>query len=791
MKTLTPVRKKILLLSALIPACIVLGSFTLDSDTLESILKKMQQYHTERPQEKLYLHFDKPFYAAGEDVWFKAYIMEASMHSLDSQSSVVYVELINDAQTIVSRKVLYAAGGVTFGDFQLPDTLQEGRYLIRAYTNYMRNAGEDFFFKKELTLLNPVSGTREKAPLAPDSIDLQFFPEGGNLVACGFNRIAFKALSPDGKSIAIEGELVDENNTLISTFKTQHDGMGVLRLNPAKGKKYYALITKPYAVNRVYALPEVHEKGYTMQVDPAGKNIKVLVFTNADKPAIHVVVQSRGNVYYAQPGNLNGNAFFNNIPKSKFPDGISQITVFDAEGRPVAERLIYQSHNESINLLVEADTNRYGKRKLVTVYADAKYRNGAPAQGNFSIAVYDEGLINDPDTYPLTITNYLSLTSDLKGHIDNPGYYFKDSLTETRKNLDLLMMVHGWRRFTWNDVLVDKLSEQNYKREKGLPLSGRVLKAGGKKAPANSILKVVSMDGNIIILKPDSTGAFYTDDLLFYDSMKLAFQTENEKGKKQPYKFALDPFNPSPASSHPFTSFVAFDASPFLKQQAEEKLVINSQKVKVFDEVKVVAKRERDPRLIGMAGADRLVDPQKLSQGYANVFQMLQSQVPGVIVTGNPPNMSILIRNKPPIYLYNGMVVEADFISTISPTEIDYVEILGPGSASRYGGTSALNIVPKAGGGTRETIGVNSAKYPGFYQSREFYSPRYDVPDNRHSFDDKRTTLFWMPILETDENGRAAVSFFTADAASSYRIVMEGITYDGYPGTASSTFKVE
>jgi TonB-dependent Receptor Plug Domain len=400
-------------------------------------------------------------------------------------------------------------------------------------------------------------------------------------------------------------------------------------------------------------------------------------------------------------------------------------------------------------------------------------------------------LITDPDRYPLTITNYLSLTSDLKGYIENPGYYFKDSLTETRKNLDLLMMVHGWRRFTWNDVLNDNLVAQQYNREKGLPLSGKVLKAGGKKAPANSVLKVITLDGNVIILKPDSLGAFYSDDLLFYDSMKLVFQTENEKGKKQPYKFALDPFNPSPLSNYRFTSYLSFDATPFLKQQAEEKLVINSTKVKVFDEVKIVAKRERDPRLLGMPGVDRVVDPKKLGSGYANVFQMLQSQVPGVVVTGYPPNMSIKIRGKDPIYLYNGMQVEADFFSTISPTEVDYVEVLGPGSALRYGATSALNVVLKAGGGARETIGMNTVKYPGFYQTREFYSPRYNVPDNRHSLDDKRITLCWMPVVETDALGRGEVSFFTADAASTYRIVMEGITYDGYPGTASATFVVE
>jgi hypothetical protein len=198
------------------------------SDVLQDILRKLQLYHKERPQEKLYLHLDKPFYAAGENVWFKAYVVEASLHSLDSQSSVVYVELIDATKTVFKRQMFYASGGLTFGDFQLPDTLREGNYAIRAYTNYMKNFGEDFFFIKEFPVLNPLSSHPTSGePYAADSLSLQFFPEGGNLVACGFNRVAFKALSPDGKGFNVEGTIVDENNTVITSFKSQHNGMGV------------------------------------------------------------------------------------------------------------------------------------------------------------------------------------------------------------------------------------------------------------------------------------------------------------------------------------------------------------------------------------------------------------------------------------------------------------------------------------------------------------------------------------------------------------------------------------
>lgn len=788
--------KRLTNLVFLIPVFLFFSGFISEAPGIEELLKKLKQYYSERPQEKLYIHLDKPFYAAGDNLWFKAYLVEASLHHLDSQSRVVYVDLIDGTKTIFKRQMLYASGGVTFGDFQLPDTLREGRYAIRAYTNYMKNFGEDFFFTREFSVLNPLRAeivsdtTRFKA----DSLELEFFPEGGNLVACGFNRLAFKALGPDGKGINVEGNIFDENERVVASFKAQHTGMGLVQLNPVAGKKYHARITKPYVVKRIYPLPAVHDKGYIMQVDAVNNGVKVIVFTNADKPsgdaAVNIIVQSRGLAYFAQQGTVNNGAFFTLIKRSQLPEGVSQITVLDSEGRPVAERLIHVSHNENIKLRVTTDTAVYGKRKMVAVLIDAAYRNNVPASGQFSISVYDEGLITQQESYPLTIENYLSLTSDLKGYIENPGYYFKDSLQETRKNLDLLMMINGWRRFTWTDVLSEKLQPLPYRHEQGIPLSGRVLKLGGKNPPAGSMLKVMAMNGAVVRLHPDSTGRFYTDSLLYYDSMNLVFQTENQKGRKQPYKFSLDPSDFSYPTNYKTISFQPFDASSFIEQSAQEKLIEKQTVVKVLDVATVTAKRDLpDPRLTSGVDRTNVLDVNKNGGGlgYANIFQMIQNKISGVIVTGN----SVLIKGRAAAFVVNDMITEPGIVAVISPTDVDFIEVLH--NAVRYGGGTVINVILKNGSitGNYDPIGINQVKYPGFYQAREFYSPRYDVKDNRHYFEDKRTTLFWEPMVVTDENGRAAVAFFTADVASRYRIVIEGITPDGYPGTGTSTFEVK
>lgn len=770
-------------------------AFRADPEFLKTVVNKLRAFTENHPQEKLYIHLDKPFYVAGDSIWFKAYLVEASLHTLDSQSNALYVELLNSKNEMVQRKMLFI-NGVSFGDFALPDTLTQGKYLIRGYTNYMRNTGEDFFFKKEVSILNPTRTNAKLQPemMNPDSTDLQFFPEGGELVACGkFSRIAFRAVGQDGKSIQVEGEIRDDQQTLITSFKAEHEGMGLAWLNPEAGKSYHARITKPFPVNTIFQLPSVKENGYVLQVNQPGKNITIIAFTTASAPVpIGLVIQSRGKVYHVQEGVIKEDGFFTTLPADKLPEGINQITLFDTAGRPVAERLIYVHHGESLSLKLEVDSSIHKKRGRVTVYADVAYANGSPAYGNFSITVYDDDLLPNPVQYPLTITSYLSLVSDLKGNISNPGYYFKDSNPETQKHLDLLMLTHGWRRFAWIDVLEGISRAPQYNFEKGVPLSGRVMRVMGKKPLAGSTVKIMTMDGHVVVTKPDSTGRFSADRLFFYDSMSLVIQVENEKRKKQPNTFLLDPILPAAAADYSMPSFIPFTAPEYVKQQAEKNKLDKSINAILLQEFKVTAKKpdpELESKMIGpVATAFKVGD---LGKGYVNILEILQSRVPGVRVDGNPPRMKITMRGNPNILiLLDGRETDQAVIETLSPSNIELIEIFQNGFA-RSAGMPALNFVTRTNINEREPIGITQIRYSGFYHAREFYSPRYDVPQDRHSVDDKRTTLYWEPMVQTDNHGRAAVSFFTADVNSTYRIVMEGITPDGYAGTATQTFRVE
>jgi hypothetical protein len=231
-----------------------------DNSFLNRAINALNNNAEKNPVEKVYLHLDKPFYAAGDDIWFKAYLTAGSRHVLSGISGILYVELINPANAIEQYIKLPVVSGLTWGDFKLPDTLKAGNYRVRAYTNWMRNAGADYFFDQPVKIGNAVFSDNQlnenqkhkqakklaKQAESPkpmsEKMDVQFFPESGSLVFGINSEVAFKAVGDDGLGKAVQGVILDGQGQEIAKFATQHSGMGEFNLLPLIGKTYKALI---------------------------------------------------------------------------------------------------------------------------------------------------------------------------------------------------------------------------------------------------------------------------------------------------------------------------------------------------------------------------------------------------------------------------------------------------------------------------------------------------------------------------------------------------------------------
>jgi hypothetical protein len=829
-------------LSLAIVSCLITAfAFTQEGKSLtEKIIAKLEQYRTNTPQEKVYLHFDKPYYMAGETMWFKGYLFDGIAHSIDSVSRVMYVDLIDETtgKTLASR--ILSCNGSTHGDIALPDSLGEGVYQIRAYTNYMKNYSEEYFFRQDFkiyqgSIKNRLTGASFKK--VTEVADVQFFPEAGNSVVGIDSRIGFKALNILGKGVDIQGFVLDNTKDTIVAFQSEHLGMGIFNYTPEAQKTYTAFVKQHDGKYRQFGLPLAYEQGFTMAVDNLSNREKVKIFisNSSPKPAdksseIVVVAHQRGQLCFMAKANETQKSFSISIPKNKIPnDGIVQITLINVKGEPLCERLIFHNQNRQVNLKITPDKANYKIREKVTVNIEATDAEGRPVEGNFSVAVTDANqVVAEPDQENLL--SYLLLSSDvsnlsgtdyyssLRGNIEQPAYYFNKEKQDVTRHLDVLMMTQGWRRFIWRDLMSNKEPVITQLLETGLQITGKALKPNGKIADKVTLTLVIKNDKKVpqfVMGTTDSLGRYGFYGLDFFDSTQVLIQGMKQNGGKN-LNVTIDDLNPAPKIrivKTPYNpmEFGAEDLISFLKKakeaiDLEKKLKLN--KDQMLQEVTVRAKRyeEPDPRKIYGRASNSLKIDQLLCSGATNVFQMIQGRVPGVQVSPDGQGgykvtirgISSITGSSDPLFLLDGMPVEGGTLSSINPCDVDAIDVLKGADAGIYGsqgGNGVVAILTKRGGSNYDyskdiTSGITIQKRLGYYIAQKFYVPKYDVDIPDHVRPDFRSTLHWQPNVRTDTGGKASIAYWNTDAKATMRIIVEGVSKQGLVGVGKADYKV-
>ncbi len=146
------------------------------ADWLPQLKANLETWRAQYAAEKVYLTLDKPYYAPGQSIWLKGYVLDAASLRPSAKSGVLYVDLLNTDNKPVEQLTLKAEKGKTAGDIQLPTDLPAGNYRLVAYTQWMRNFGEHTFFNQEIEVLGANNSTA-KTPEVAGNIDFQFFPE--------------------------------------------------------------------------------------------------------------------------------------------------------------------------------------------------------------------------------------------------------------------------------------------------------------------------------------------------------------------------------------------------------------------------------------------------------------------------------------------------------------------------------------------------------------------------------------------------------------------------------------
>ncbi|XOL42453.1 Vitamin B12 transporter BtuB [Aequorivita nionensis] len=830
-KILYPVKKIPLLISIFL--LFLTFSFSGISGLKILILNRLNEYTSEKYPEKIYIHTDRPYYTAGENIWFDAYLVNGVSHKKSEKSKVIYVELINENNEVISERKLFTETISAEGDFKLPIDLPEGNYLLRAYTNYMRNQPRDYFFKKEIPVFainSEILDNKNTAlPENTELPDIGFYPEGGYLVDGLNNKVAVKIKGAALSATPVVGIIEDTEGNKITDFKTHEFGLGFFYLQPEPGKEYRAVISSGDE-NILYPLPIPLSEGYVMNASITEKEVVINVTTNKSEGLKNVLIvgQQRGIAAFDYTHEKISNTILLKIPKKDLIEGVLDIVLFNGTEKPVAERLLYIEKEEKLAISVKK-TNGFNTytRDRVNLEVEIKNKLGKLVPGTFSISVTDAELIK-PNSNAENIKTYLLLNSDLRGKIKSPNYFFTPGDTiKKHQQLDLIMLTHGWSRFIWQEFLENSV-RQEFKPEDGIYISGHTINAKSPFQNKFSETKLTFRKKGFY-QETDNTnniGYFSYGPFVFHDTIDVFLQagsglsTETPNYSDTNIKLVPQPQQPTIIPDriiNPFNqkqeitnveAFIkktrnnVFRDFEFDKEREQLAEVQIKGKAKTQEEI---AEIKREKRTRAFAPSHRIVVDDMGQHGGGDFMELIM-HVPGVRVgrkygdeNKTSQDFEINLRGLKPAFYLDNIKVTLPVARSISQANIDFIDVLNIGPASAAYGLEAQGVIAiytKQGRGnklrvTDRKLGSINFKLEGFYSTREFYAPDYSLVDRNRSREDKRTTLFWQPNIITHGFQNANVYFYTSDEKGRFQIDIEGITNDGIPFHNTSILEVE
>jgi alpha-2-macroglobulin-like protein len=918
MKSNRPFRWLSALFSLLLMGLLASFQLPFDDGFLSQLRQQLDGYNRTFPQEKIYLQIDKPFYKPGEDIWLSAFVVSGPEQQPTTVSQVIYVELINPKGGIEKNLSLPLVKGRTLGDFALEEAAPGGLYKIRAYSQWMKNAGEASFFEKTIQvqkvltprlllkldfdrkaygpsetvvadfeardlrndplvgqpfvftvqlngetqqqtsastdqqgkcriqfnlperlssadgLLNVVlelDGQKESIsrsiPIVLNQIDLQFFPEGGEWVENVAGKLAFKALNEFGKPADVEGVIIDAQGNTVQSFRSFHQGMGAFELKASRKQSYRARLTQPQGISRLYDLPLALPKGYTLAAETVSEQNLSVSFHAPVAKEVHLVAQVRGQIYFAQKIIAQTGLNRADIPLKDFPMGVAQITLFDHNQLARCERLVFVNAHKKLTIHITSHKKEYRPREKVELTIHTLDEDSLPVPASLALSVVDDQLISFADDKQDHILSYLLMSSDLKGKVEEPAFYFKKDEPKAAQALDYVLMTQGWRRFAWKEVL-EAPPAMSYYPEKFGTVSGRVL-SGPSGIPQSATVTLFELgnEQRSAQLKTNPDGTFTFLDVDPSAPIQLVAQTLRQQ--KESLRIQLDQQATASNASVPTNQSSKTQSDVIQLNEVIQGKLISSAKnaaepvqsddllslgnnnlslsadVKSLSEVVVVGYGTQ--RRSDLTGSIVSVSPRDFNVALPrwSAEQVLQGRAAGVFIQPptNPSSSGSNVRIRgsnsvsinSPLYVIDGFPLNSHLnnhfsaLDFLSPDQIDNITVLKSPEAIAIWGSEAANgvivINTKKHNDYRSNYGSNNPSSRSlsstfiaprtFSQVREFYAPQYQEPTTSSDREDFRSTLYWKPDVQTDQHGTAKLSFYNSDQITSFRVTVEGM----------------
>ncbi len=839
--------KRILfLLSFCLSLAIAWGEIPPAKVIFQQYMNQAQTFANNFPREKAYLHFDNTSYYVGDTIWFKAYVTLAEKQTFSPISRPLYVELVDQTGHIADKQIIKLTQGEGNGQFILPPSMLSGYYEVRAYTRWMLAFNEPQYFSRTFPIYQltnsdklersittyELSSSMENRPSeTKEKLNVRFFPEGGQLVEGVTSQVAFKAESKNEGNIELSGTIYTKEGAEITSFETLHDGMGRFEYTPSaqpaiakvdfQGKKYE------------FTLPQALPNGYVLSTVSNAGALLVKVSCNAATPqdTLAVFISHQGRPYVHQLISCRADApqeFI--LPTRKLPAGVLQVSLINRAGNTLCERFVFSNPRAPLQLSAEGLKEVYTPYAPIRCELQVKNAKGEPVSGDVSVSIRD-AVRSDYLEYDNNIFTDLLLTSDLKGYIHQPGYYFASPSPRKQTELDILLMVHGWRKYDMSQAISTAPFTPLQLPEAQLVLNGQV-----KSTILKNKLKDIAL--SVIVKKDDQfiTGGTVTDENGrftipvedFEGTTEAVIQTRKVgKERNKDASILIDRnFSPAPRAYgykelHPKWK----DLTHWL-QKAEnfDSLYMDSiRKVEglyVLDEVEIKSKRRQGSNMatkINEKSIDAYYDVRR-SVDLLRDNGKIVTTIPELMEKLSPQfdwdrsNDKLTYRQKPICYIMDNhilsetetqmMLTEVDGLASIiiskgtggiddeiiQNTKMSEVTDSTGVDISKLDKYSVFYLIPlprrdvlnksqSAVLGTRQTV------IQGYTHALEYYSPAYPTKELYMDKVDKRRTLYWNPSVRTDENGKAVIECYNNQYSTPVIIQAETMNKDGQIGS--------
>ena len=760
----------------------------------EPIPMQLERFQNSLHAQKLFIHFDKQHYAAGETMWLKGYLVEGTDHLPHPSSANVYLELWNVRGEKVLELIFQPSYGFFYGQIDIDPGLPDGNYVIRAYTDHMLNLGESFLFQKYFYISNPGfanaidNETRQfnrdfnkTLDALHHSLRVQFFPEGGSLVAGLESRVAVKVSDQAGNGIKVKGKIQDDSGKFNAQFETNHAGIGMFSLKPESGKQYLAQINAATQGVVSMPLPLVRNEGFTLKASIKNGILEVTVAyapVSSQPILCALVAHSRGKTVFVKPDLQIVSPQQIQIPLSNFPTGITHITLFSSDLKPIAERLVFVNHDDQIYFDISARIFRSGEANALNIEVLATDFDGKPIEGNFSVAV-QYGNVGERSHHE-NIFSYLLMSSDLIKPVAQPVFYFDALKDPEGAMVDHLMLTHTWQRFSWEDVANPALPVIQFTPSYGATISGRLTVGDqGQLGVVNTEVQLRLVEDPLVTAKTRTSaeGNFSFSGLSIAEGSLVEIIPPMIAGRQLPEvklnSFArnvegVKPFIYTP-NLHTLHKLITDRGNDWRRQRAfrpERATAVGAQ-------------------FFGTPDQTIYISP---DEPYSKVIDVLRDKARGLTVSPSGfitmRGATSIMHQSQPLFFVDGIESQAAFLGTHA-REFERIEIFRGASTAAFGArgaAGALVAYTRKSAFDTNVSSQNIFTIAGLHEPRQFIQEAQQPATPNVFYPVK--TAFWEPNLITDPDGKANFSFFTIAGVTQYRIVIQGVGNNGKVGFA-------